>query len=103
MIRHIVMFKFLESAMGKSKAENIEEAKALMLDMKGKIPEIVSLEVKLNENATDERNFDFILLSDFENYTDLNTYQKHPLHKAFGDFVRERRFEQGRAAIDYEY
>ena len=44
MICHIVMFKFKEFAEGRSKAENLAEAKRRMLALREEIPEIVSME-----------------------------------------------------------
>ena len=38
MIQHIVMFKFQETACGKTKAENLEEARQRMLALREQIP-----------------------------------------------------------------
>lgn len=102
MIRHIVMFKFKESANGKTKAENLEEARARMLAMKGKIPEIVEMDVYFGAPGSAPANFDYILVSKFRTMEDLHAYQKHPLHVAFGQFVGELREPDGRTCIDYE-
>jgi len=40
------------------------------------------------------------LICDFENMDDLNTYQVHPAHVAFGQFIKPLR--EARACIDYE-
>ena len=45
MIQHIVMFKFKETANGKTKAENLREAKARMMALKDQIPQIQGMEV----------------------------------------------------------
>ena len=45
MLKHIVLFKFKDTANGKTKAENLEAARARMLALKEEIPEIVDLEV----------------------------------------------------------
>ncbi len=102
MIRHIVLFKFRETANGKAKAENLAEAKERMLALKGHIPEIQTMEVRLGVPGADPANYDFILISDFRSLAELEAYQKHPLHVAFGQFVKELREPEGRVCIDYE-
>ncbi len=100
MIKHIVMFKFKEEANGKTKEENLCEARERMLALKGEIPEIASLDVFLDCNEADERNYDYILVSEFETLEALDKYQKHPAHVEFGKYIAELREE--RASIDYE-
>ena len=102
MIQHIVMFKFKETANGKTKAENLAEARARMLALKGEIPEIVEMEVRLGVPGAAPANYDYILISKFRSMEELETYQKHPLHVAFGNFVKELREPDGRACLDYE-
>ncbi len=99
MIKHIVMFKFKESANGKTKAENLIEARGKMLALKDEIKEIASLDVCFNCNQEDSRNYDYILISEFETLEDLNDYQNHPSHRAFGAYISELREE--RASIDF--
>lgn len=102
MIQHIVMFKFKETANGKTKAENLAEAKARMMDMMGKIPEILEMDVLFGAEGSAAANYDYILVSKFNNLAELKAYQEHPLHVAFGQYVKELREPDGRACIDYE-
>ena len=102
MIRHIVLFKFKETAKGKTKAENLREARERMLSMQGQIPEILEMTVSLAASGSAPANYDYILDSRFRSLKDLETYQKHPLHVAFGNFVKELREPDGRACIDIE-
>lgn len=102
MIQHIVMFKFKESANGKTKAENLEEARSRMLAMKGKIPEIMEMAVYFGAPGSAPANYDYILVSKFRTLEELKAYQEHPLHVAFGQFVKELREPDGRVCIDYE-
>ena len=81
MIQHIVMFMFQETACGKTKAENLEEARQRMLALREQIPQIRGMEVRLEE---------------------LEIYQKHPAHVAFGKYVTELREPDGRACMDYQ-
>lgn len=102
MIRHIVLFKFKDFANGRPKAENLEEAKARMLALKDQIPELTSLEVRFGAEGQAPANYDYILVSDFDSLAQLDAYQKHPAHVAFGQFVKELREPEGRVCIDYE-
>ncbi len=101
MIRHIVLFKFKETAQGKSKQENLEEARARMLALGDEIPELHTFAVYLGDKAQAAGNYDYILVSDFDTLEQLEAYQKHPAHVAFGQFVKELREPDGRACIDY--
>lgn len=102
MIRHIVMFKFLETAQGKTKEENLKAAREKMMALKEEIPEILSMEVYFGAPGSAAGNYDYILVSDFRNLEELNRYQKHPSHVAFGQYVKELREAEGRVCIDYE-
>lgn len=102
MIQHIVMFKFKETANGKTKAENLAEAKARMLSLKGQIPEIIEMEVYLGAEGSAPANYDYALVSKFRSLEELAAYQAHPLHVAFGQYVKELREPDGRVCIDYE-
>lgn len=102
MIRHIVLFKFKESAENRTKQENLLLAKEKCLALKNEIPEICTMEVSFNVAGVDKRNFDFLIDSTFKTTTDLNNYQIHPAHKAFGDFIGNLRMENGRSSIDIE-
>lgn len=102
MIRHIVLFKFKETANGKTKRENLLEAKERMLALKDQIPELTRLSVHFGAEAQAASNYDYILVSDFDTLEQMEAYQKHPAHVAFGQFVKELREPEGRACIDYE-
>lgn len=102
MIRHIVMFRFLDFAEGRTKQENLLEAQKRMLALQDEIPEILSMEVSFGTPGSAPGNYDYILVSDFRNLEELERYQKHPSHVAFGQFVRQLREPDGRACIDYE-
>lgn len=101
MIQHIVMFRFQEEACGRSKEENLQEAKARMLALKDQIPQIRGMEVHLAAPGSAAGNFDYVLISQFDSMEDLEIYQKHPAHVAFGKFVSELRQPDGRACMDY--
>ncbi|MBP3941238.1 MAG: Dabb family protein, partial [Christensenellaceae bacterium] len=53
MIRHIVMWKLKDEALGKTKKENIAIIKEKLYALKPIIPEILSMEVHENVNDAD--------------------------------------------------
>jgi len=101
MVKHIVMFKFLPEAEGRTKKENAEIAKKMLDDLQGKIPALLASEVRLNDDAADNSNYDLVLISEFESFEALNEYIVHPLHKAVGEFLKGVR--ESRSCVDYEY
>lgn len=102
MVRHIVMFRFKDRANGKSKEENLKEAKEKMLALPEQIPQVVDLSVRFCIKDYDERNYDYIIDTTFNTIDDLNEYQFHPAHEEFGKYIRSVIVEGGRASIDYE-
>ncbi len=101
MVKHIVMFKFLPEAEGRTKKENVEIAAKMLNDLQGKIPTLVSSEVKTNSECASDTNYDLILTADYNSWEDLNEYIVHPLHKAVGEFMKGVR--ESRACVDYEH
>ena len=94
MMKHIVMFKFQAEANGKTAMENAAAAKEKAEQLPAQIPQLKKLEVRLNSPSA-------ALICDFETMDALNTYQVHPAHVAFGQFIKPLR--EARACIDYEY
>ena len=101
MVKHIVMFKFLDSAEGRTKKENLLIAADMLIDLQGKVPTLVSSSVSLNSELADKSNYDLVLVADFNDFEGLNEYIVHPLHKAVGAFMKNVR--ESRACVDYEY
>ena len=96
MIRHIVMFKFKDE----NKAENVRKTKEMLDALPAKIDLIVRSETHLNDNSDDDRNYDLLLISDFNSLDDLHAYIEHPDHKAIGAFMRPLR--ESRPCTDFE-
>ena len=101
MVKHIVMFKFLPEAEGRTKYENAKIAKEMLDNLQGKVPTLLASEVKLNSDSADKTNYDLVLISEFESFEALNEYIVHPLHKAVGEFMKGVR--ESRSCVDYEY
>lgn len=101
MVKHIVMFKFLESAEGRTKEENVRIAADMLNNLQGKIPQLLKSEVQINSKNADQSNYDLVLIADYNSWEDLQAYIVHPLHKAVGEFMKGVR--ESRSCVDYEY
>ena len=100
MIKHIVMFK-LKDTENKTVYENALEAKERFNDVIENVKELKKGEIVINSKDADQSNYTISLLCDFETIEDLNAYQVHPAHVAFGKFIGTVKTD--RACIDYEY
>ena len=86
MVKHIIMWKLYDFAEGFSKTENAQRMKHRLQELERRIPEIQHLEVGINVNNSPDA-FDIVLYSEFRNLQDLQTYQNHPAHLEFKEFV----------------
>jgi hypothetical protein len=99
MIKHIVFWKLKDFAEGASKKENAIKVKAMLEEMRGKIPGMLKLEVGINFEASDSA-CDISLYSEFESRAALDAYQIHPEHMKVKEFLPLVRTE--RYVVDYE-
>ena len=97
-MKHIVMWTLKDEFDGKNKQQLAEELKKQLLDLKSVIPQIKNIEVGIN-SINKEKNYDVVLITEFNNTEDLATYSKHPEHLKVVDFVKKT--ATGRAAVDY--
>lgn len=88
MIQHIVMWRFADSAEGKTREENMEIVRERLLALTAIIPEIKSIEVGRDLSRT-EMSYDMALVTDFESLEALHTYKVHPAHVAVADYVKK--------------
>ena len=99
MITHIVQWRVREEAEGLQKPQILQEMRDRLEALNGKIPEIITLSVGLNERPGDHAS-DIVLLSTFADWEALSRYAAHPDHQevvAFvGKVVTERR------VVDFE-
>ncbi len=100
MIKHIVMWTLHENAQGKSKAENAIIICKELMKLLDTIPQIIRFETGINSPDAPNGNWDVVLVSEFATMDDLFTYQIHPDHVAFKDFIAPLRKEK--ASVDYE-
>ena len=98
MVKHVVMWKLKDFAEGASKKENALKIKASLEGLKSKIKEVKYLEVGIS--ASDAADFyDMVLISEFKDLRDLESYQKHPEHVKAAEFIGKVRLE--RKVVDY--
>lgn len=112
MIKHIVLWRLKDHALGASKQDNAEKLKALLEALRDTVKEIKHLEVGINAQAAVAPGvvdpslrspapcMDVALYSEFSSWDDLDGYQKHPEHLKVASFVQEIRLE--RHVVDYE-
>jgi hypothetical protein len=99
MIRHIVMWKLKDEAEGASREENARKMKEMLEGLPGRIAEIRSLEVGINQARSPDA-FDAVLVSEFAHWEDLRRYMEHPAHQRVSEFVGRVRLE--RRIVDFE-
>lgn len=99
MVKHIVLWNFLESFSEEEKKEAAGKMKALLEPIKELVPGAVEIEVLYNQIPSSNR--DVALVSTFETVSALETYQKHPAHVEAGKYVRSVTCD--RACMDYEF
>ena len=99
MIKHIVMFRLKESALGRSKNENLQELKILLESLQEKIPVVKCLEVGINMGKSASAS-DIALYSEFDDMQALEDYRIHPEHVKVVEFIEKICSE--RRVADYE-
>jgi hypothetical protein len=99
MIKHMVLWKLRDFSEGAAKQQNALKIKALLEEMRGKIPGMIKLEVGLNFDKSDDAA-DISLYTEFESREALEAYQVHPAHMPAKQFIPLVRTE--RRVADYE-
>ena len=100
MIRHVVMFDFLEEAEGRSALENARIAQEMLEKLPEQIPWIRRSETGLNHSGANQTNYHLCLIADFDSQEDLERYIVHPDHVKVGEFMKKVR--RKRSCVDYE-
>ncbi|MCH8506223.1 MAG: Dabb family protein [Ectothiorhodospiraceae bacterium] len=99
MVKHIVMWRLKDYALGRDKAANARLVKSELEALRGKIPGMLAIEVGIDFSAT-ESSADVVLYSEFESRAALDAYHTHPAHEAVKSLVGEVRSD--RCLVDYE-
>jgi len=100
MIRHIIMFKFIDIANEDERLERIQRMKTAFSPLRNIINVVESYEVAINQKITDF-SYDLALISDYNSWDDLETYIKHPEHQKAIELCKD--IQKEKAVIDYEY
>lgn len=98
MIKHIVMWRFLDEAEGHSKEENMKKAKKQLEALAAKLPIIKKMEIGIDQNKS-AAAFDMVLYSEFDSLKELDEYQVNPEHREISAFISKVRTD--RAVVDY--
>ncbi len=96
MIKHVVMWKLLPQAEGKSAGENAWWMKTNLESLTGVVPELLSCEVGINIK---DGNYDACLIATFESLEALDRYKNHPAHIAISSYCGKVR--ESRVACDF--
>ncbi len=99
MVKHIVMWRLQERADGADRATNAGRMKDKLEALRGRVPEILRLEVGIDFSDGDS-SADVVLYSEFASRETLDTYQVHPAHEAMKAFIKGVVSE--RRVVDYE-
>ena len=100
MLKHIVVWKFNDSAEGKTKEENLNFVKDSLYALVDKIPQIKKMEIGIDVSGTDMSG-DMVLITEFENKDELKIYAEHPEHVKLSGYVRK--VIVSRTVVDYNF
>jgi hypothetical protein len=66
--------------------EKLEEAKNVLLGLKGNIPVLLDSRVEVDINAG-KSSYDIMLINNFNSPDDLQTYLDHPVHVKVAEYI----------------
>ncbi len=88
MIRHVVMWKFKDTAEGKTKEENMVIVRDRLYALLPVIPQLKRMEIGFDISHT-EMSMDLMLLTEFETVAEMKIYAEHPEHQKVSSYVRK--------------
>ena len=98
MIKHIVLWKFLDEAEGHTKEENMDIVRERLTALLPIIPLIRSFEIGKDILHSD-MSYDMALIMTFDSMEDLAAYKVHPEHQKVSEYVKNVRC--GRVSTDF--
>ena len=98
MVKHIVLWNFVEGLDEAEKAQAGQKMKALLEPIRELVPG--ALEIHVLTEGLPSSNREIALISDFETAEALKNYQEHPAHVEAGKYVGS--VTCNRACMDYE-
>lgn len=99
MLRHVVMWRVKESALGLDRPSLIAEFRRRLEALPALIPAIRGFEVGVNQIPAETAS-DLALVSSFDDLAGLQAYLDHPAHQELVAFVRQ--VVSDRRVADYE-
>ena len=104
MLRHVAMFKFKEDATEEQRVAARDALKNLM----GVVPSLRAMTVGRNlehdlYDRTVYRNWDMVLVADFDDLEGLGSYFAHPVMKAASDFTASVTHKEITARVQFLY
>jgi len=99
MIKHLVMWRLKENALGNTKPQNALLIKQRVESLMGKIDGLLKIEIGMDFSDTSS-SADIALYSEFAGREQLDLYQKHPDHLAIVSLINETCDD--RRIVDYE-
>jgi len=97
---HVVMWRLLESAQGRTATENALLMKAELETMRGRIPGMSFLQVGVDTRRR-ANSYDVVLICMFDDAKALEAYHDHPNHNAVKSLVQAVRGET--VIVDYPF
>ncbi|MEO6651382.1 MAG: Dabb family protein [Ilumatobacteraceae bacterium] len=94
--RHVVMFKWNDDV----DADHVELVRARLSTLPSAIDEIRSY-VHGSDVGVSDGNYDYVVVADFDDVDDFQTYRDHPDHVLMIDDLIKGRVAE-RAAVQYE-
>lgn len=101
MIKHIVLWKLDDSYSEKEKQAILQDLRARLIDLDRTITLIQHLEVYLKDPSAPDTNYDIMLDTVFNSFSDLKLYKDHPDHQKVIAFIKGLKLQ--RAAIDFTF
>ncbi|MGN1353820.1 MAG: Dabb family protein [Alloprevotella sp.] len=98
MLKHIVMWKFIDGALGQSSESHAKWMKQHLEALKGVVPEIIQIEVGINTSKS-PMAYDAVLTLVVEDAEALQRYRLHPEHQKISQHCHEVR--SSRTVVDY--
>jgi hypothetical protein len=99
MIKHIVMFKLKKCEIPGDKIRASRSIKEKLEELPAFIPELKMMEVGINISTRDTA-YDLVLVSEFDNEKDLETYRVHPKHVEVVDYILKHK--DAAVVVDFE-
>jgi len=98
MIKHIVMIKMQDFPAAFEKKAKTDAIKNALETLPDKIKEIKFYQVGINISVS-PLAYDIVLISEFDNIKDLNTYRDHSEHKKVLEIINE--YKQDIKVVDF--